>query len=488
MNVFSEVRKAIGEGKLFSRGETIVVAVSGGPDSLALLDILNQLAPSYRWKLHVAHLHHGIRGEEADADADFVRNIAERLSLPFHIRKVDVPRLASESHTSIEEAARQARYRFLAEVALETGASRIALGHHMDDQVETVLMHFLRGSGLAGLRGMLPISPMEEMRLDSIPGEPPETHGLFLVRPMLSIPHQEIVDFCRGRNLQPRFDRSNLDTTYYRNRLRHELIPTLETYNPKIKEIIFRSSQIFADDYDLLHRETLRAWEDVTLAENEILIFIDLRRWQGLHPSLQRGVLREAIHRLRRSLRNINWAHVETARKVALKGETGSGAPLPDGLKLMIEYERILIGDEKSFSKAPVPQITDIVEVKVPGSTDLGGGWFLETEYLAPEGVPVPWPEDPWQAWLDVEKLEMPLFLRQRKPGDRFKPLGMKGSMSVGEFMINEKLPARWREKWPILSDSQGKILWIPGYRPSEEARITDRTRKVLWLHLHHKG
>ena len=486
MKVFSRVKSAIDEGNLLPPGVPVVVAVSGGPDSLALMDILNQLSPRYRWELHVAHLHHGIRGADADADARFVQTIAKRMSLPFHLGKEDVPKLASESHTSVEEAARQARYRFLARVAHEIGASRIALGHHMDDQVETVLMHFLRGSGLAGLRGMLPISPMEEMRLDSIPGQPPDTTGLFLVRPMLSIPHEELVAYCESRGLEPRFDRSNLDTTYYRNRLRHELIPVLETYNPKIKEIIFRSSQIFADDYDLLHLLVLEAWEKVVMAESETEIVLSLQAWKELHPSLQRSVLREAIHRLRRSLRNINWAHVETARKVGLKGETGSRAPLPEGLALLVEYGKIIIGEETALAKAPVPQVAAEVKVAVPGSTDLGNGWALDAKYLDPQGIPKPWPKDPWQAWLDLDKLEMPLYIRPRKPGDRFRPLGMKGRMSVGEFMINEKLPARWRDRWPILSDSKGKVLWIPGYRPSDDVRVSEETKKVLWLHVYH--
>jgi len=486
MKVFPRVKSVIDEGNLLPPGVPVVVAVSGGPDSLALMDILNQLSPRYRWELHVAHLHHGIRGADADADARFVQTIAKRMSLPFHLGKEDVPKLASESHTSVEEAARQARYRFLARVAREIGASRIALGHHMDDQVETVLMHFLRGSGLAGLRGMLPISPMEEMRLDSIPGQPPDTTGLFLVRPMLSIPHEELVAYCESRGLEPRFDRSNLDTTYYRNRLRHELIPVLETYNPKIREIIFRSSQIFADDYDLLHLLMLEAWEKVVMAESETEIVLSLQAWQELHPSLQRSVLREAIHRLRRSLRNINWAHVETARKVGLKGETGSRAPLPEGLALLVEYGKIIIGEETALAKAPVPQVAAEVKVAVPGSTDLGNGWALDAKYLDPQGIPKPWPKDPWQAWLDLDKLEMPLYIRPRKPGDRFRPLGMKGRMSVGEFMINEKLPARWRDRWPILSDSKGKVLWIPGYRPSDDVRVSEETKKVLWLHVYH--
>ncbi len=484
VHLYTRVKKSIEEHDLLPVGKSVVVAVSGGPDSLALMHLLREMRRDFGWELHVAHLHHGIRGTDADEDALFVQEHANAWGLPFHLAHEDVPALAKASGMALEEAARQARYRFLARVARSVGADRIALGHHLDDQVETVLMHFIRGSGLAGLRGMLPLAPMAEMRLDAIPGEPPETAGLWLARPLLTVPHDDLVAYCHEHGLEPRFDRSNLDTTYFRNRLRHELIPTLETYNPRVREIIARSAAIFADDYDLLHSIMLEAWPHVVVGESPEGIVLALDAWRSLHPAMQRAVLREAIHRLRRSLRNINWAHVENARRVALRGETGTEATLPDGLRLLVEYGRIRIGGEGGTSEE-VPQLDAELRLEVPGMTVFPDGeWAVDVEIVSREALPSPWPDDPWQAWLDADGIRLPLTLRPRGAGDRFRPLGMRGSAKVGEFMINVKLPARWRDRWPLLVDASGRVLWIPGYRPSDEAKVTPKTRQAVHLRL----
>jgi len=238
MDLLTQVMETIEEYGLLVRGEPVVVGVSGGPDSLCLLHVLKHLAPGYGVTLHVTHLEHGIRGEESEADAQFVAGLAHRWGLPVTVEHADVPRLAEEEGLAPEEAARRARYGFLARVAGQIGASRIAVGHNADDQVETVLMHFLRGSGLAGLRGMLPLSPLGELRLGAALRDSPLAGELRLIRPLLEVARPAIEAYCRSRGLQPRFDRSNLDTTYYRNRLRHELLPMLEGYNPNIRALV----------------------------------------------------------------------------------------------------------------------------------------------------------------------------------------------------------------------------------------------------------
>lgn len=346
-DLLTRVRRTIERYHLFAPGERVVVGVSGGPDSLCLLHVLRRLRPEYELQLHVAHLHHGIRGAEADADAAFVAETASTWGMPCTVERVDVPALAAQPGVALEEAARQARYAFLARVARHIGARTIAVGHNADDQTETVLMHWLRGAGLAGLRGMLPVTPLDTLRLALLsPKERPDTRGLRLVRPLLEVPRAQIEAYCQTHGLQPRFDRSNLDTTFYRNRLRHELLPLLETYNPQVRDILRRSAAVIADDYALLRAQLEQAWAQTVVAEGEKAVEFDLAAWRALPRSLQRATLREAVHRLRRSLRNINWVHIENALWLAREKSTGAQATLPQGLVLTIGYDRLLVAEE----------------------------------------------------------------------------------------------------------------------------------------------
>ena len=391
-DLLARVRQYAQRYRLFNPGETVVVGVSGGPDSLCLLHLLRRLAPELRLWLHVAHLHHGLRGAEADADAAFVAELADCWGLPCTVGRADVAALAREAGLSLEEAARQARYRFLAEVAEAGGASTLAVGHNADDQAETVLMHFLRGSGAAGLRGMLPRTPLDDYRLfqavpcrmrprihecprarfanswfhswtaqppsvsrtDGDTGDPPPSSDprvpasprLHLVRPLLSIPRADIEAYCAEYRLAPRTDRSNEDTTFFRNRLRHELLPILETYNPGIRDVLAHTAEVLAGDHAVLSRAVEAAWTTLVSVEGPDEVRFSLPIWRGLPLGLQRATLREAIHRLRRSVRDINWEHVERAVWLAREGHTGQAATLAAGLELQIGYDSLRVAGE----------------------------------------------------------------------------------------------------------------------------------------------
>ena len=245
VDVLGVVQEAIEREHLLEREAKIVVGVSGGPDSLCLLHVLNQLRPQYDWVLHVAHLHHRLRGAAADEDMVFVALQAIEWGLPCSIQVVDVAAIAQAQGLSTEEAARQVRYGFLSQVAQEIGATAVTVGHHADDQSETVLMHFLRGTGLAGLRGMSPAVDLGNMRLirNHASASPPH---IPLVRPLLAVPRAAIETYCHDHHLSPRTDHSNCDATYFRNRIRHELLPLLETYNPNIRTRLRRTASIAA--------------------------------------------------------------------------------------------------------------------------------------------------------------------------------------------------------------------------------------------------
>jgi tRNA(Ile)-lysidine synthetase-like protein len=549
-DLFHQVRRTIRRFDLLRDGMALVVGVSGGPDSLCLLHLLSRLAPEMGLRLHVAHLNHRLRGTDADADADFVAEFAAGLGAPCTVGRAEVAELAREAGLSLEEAARQARYRFLAEVAADAGADTIAVGHNADDQAETVLMHFLRGSGVAGLRGMQPKTQLGEFRLSGEAGErrsggagergsggadapfishsplPPLSLSPFLIRPLLATPRAAIEAYCAEHGLQPRFDRSNEDTTIHRNRLRCELLPILESYNPRIREVLAHTAEVLGGDHEVLRTAVDEAWDRVRTREREIGgvgewesrgrspglplshspvgrgdlndVRFDLAAWRALPLGLQRATIREAIHRLRASLRNINWEHVERAVWLAREGTTGQKATLAAGLELEISYRTLRIGSEATpvslLQRASlfqpgdsppggVPQIGASLPLVAPGETALGGGWRVQVSAGHIDGHPKDRGAgaDPWVAFLDADALGSGLLLRPRQPGDRFQPQGLDGhSTKLNEFMINARVPKDARAGWPLLCSAAG-IAWVCGLRVAEWAIVRPETQAV-WV------
>jgi tRNA(Ile)-lysidine synthase len=481
---------------LWRAGDTLVAGVSGGPDSLCLLHLLRRLAPEAALRLHVAHLNHGLRGVEADADADAVAALAEAWQIPYTIGHVDVPALAAASHQSIEEAARHARYQFLAQLAagLPAGARlpRIAVAHNADDQAETVLMHFLRGSGVAGLRGMLPITPLAEW----VPWREEGGAGAFqVVRPLLTISRADIEAYCAAHGLHPRRDLTNADTAIYRNRLRHELLPILAEYNPGIREVLGHTAATLAADVEVLTQSLDAAWQRVLLApvtgETPVgaekfppeAILLDLYRWRALPLGLQRAMVRRAIRLQRRSLRNINWEHVESAVWLAREGETGRQATLPGGLLLEVGYTTLRIGaaDGGHDVTVEVPQLDSPVALAVPGQTDIGGGWVAVVRGLTHGELPPGWDAgaDPWTAYLDAGAVGSSLVLRPYAPGERFAPQGQGGhTAKISEYMINAKNPRHLRAGWPLLVGGGGPA-WLGGLRLDERAIVRPGTTRI---------
>ncbi len=476
---------------LIESGDRIIVGVSGGPDSLCLLHLLSNLRAEFDLTLSVAHLNHQLRGSDAQADADFVREIATRWQLPVRVETCDVRTLASHRKQSIEEAARQIRYGFLWRFAAEVGANKIAVGHNADDQVETILMHFLRGSGLAGLRGMLPQIEIDSLRLNRADIPDQLTASLpKIIRPLLEISRQEIENYCQENHLTPRQDYSNEDTTFYRNRLRHELIPYLETYNPNIRQVLQNTARVVTADMEILNNHLKKAWHSVIRRESSKIIEIYLRKWLDLPLAMKRSTLRRAVHSLRRSLRDLNFEHVETAIGIIETGSTGVKATLPQGLLLTISYDTIIIAPEETASSlsqvnTPLLATGEALPLSLPGETPLPHtNWQIKANLLAQADVKQEQflATDRWEAYLDAEVVGDNPMLRPRQPGDTFCPLGMNGHRKkVNEFMINEKIPVNQRDRIPLLVAHQ-QVLWICGYRPDERARITPTTKRIIHL------
>jgi tRNA(Ile)-lysidine synthase len=472
MSVLDQIRTTITEHRLIKRGETIVVGVSGGADSLTLLDCLRQLRDELDLRLHVAHLNHLLRGADAEADAEFVQQLAREWKIPATIQATDVAQLAEDRRMSIEEAARLARYTFLARTAQLVGAHSIAVAHHADDQVETILMRILRGAGLMGLRGMQYQINITESNFEyRIPN-----YSLRLVRPLLDVMRADIQVYCREHYLLPRTDETNFDTAMFRNRLRHEAIPYLETYNANVKSVLLRTAQQTADDYEYIQLQIRAAYAQVA-SESEGVILFDREAWCLLHPSIQRGTLREAILELSGNLRDVEWAHIENARLVAMDKDTGAEATLPQNLVLILGYNEFAIRDARQRAKLPdLPLLnTEKLELPMAGRLELPNtSWVVETELITTSET-----SDNWTGFFDFEKCTGEIYLRHRQPGDRFQPSGMKGkSKLLGEFMINEQIPAAVRDKLPLLIVN-GHIGWVCGWRTDERVRAKYETQAV---------
>ncbi len=335
------VLEYIRAGKLVSPGEKLLVAVSGGPDSVCLLYILLELREELDINLHVAHLNHELRGEESAADAAYVAGLARRLGLPATIESRDVKACRKEKRLSLEEAAREVRYSFLAQVAGAVGAARVAVGHTADDHIETVLMHLLRGGGPRGLRGLLPVS-----RWQSPAG------NLTIVRPLLELSREETAAYCRRRHLRPRTDTSNFSPDLFRNRIRRYLLPDLRQYNPRVAEALRRTASIAADDLDYIDREVGRCWDKIVI-EQEDAVIIDKKGLLELPAALKRYLLRRSIESMLGSLKDIEAGHIEDVL-AALRKPAGRTIGLPFGLSFIIDYDRYVL-TKNPASLCPLP-------------------------------------------------------------------------------------------------------------------------------------
>jgi len=438
--------------RLFEAGETVVVAVSGGADSVALLDILCSL-PDEKLRLVVAHLNHGLRGADSDGDEEFVRQLAARYGLPFELQRADVAGLAQSCRLSLEDAGRRARYLFLAEAAKAHGAASIALAHHRDDQAETVLIRLLRGAGGAGLSAMGSSSQGG------------------LKRPLLQVSRAEIELYLKGRGLGYRTDASNADTAILRNSIRHELIPFLKRYNPKISERLAATAEILACDEELLEGMTETAYARLirpdpagpTLAIGELV----------LEPrGLRLRLYRRALSALRGDLRHIGLAHLEAIDRLAASSRPNSRIKLPGDCFVARSYGALRFTAREEAGEPGWENAIDGV-----GSFALPSGGRLLVE-----SVPRPASLDTGSrrvAYLDPAAAPFPWLLRSFAPGDRFRPLGMTGAQKVKDLFMNEKIPAARRRRIPLLVCA-GRILWVCGVRMGEEARVTAAAGAVL--------
>jgi tRNA(Ile)-lysidine synthase len=456
--MMTKIRQVIEKNKLFTAGENVLAACSGGPDSLALVHALSLLREESGISLTVAHVNHMLRGAESDADARFVAEFCCGLGLPFYQANVDVPGYVDERGGSTEDAARILRYEYLRQVARQLGGAKIAVGHHLNDQAETLLFHLFRGAGSAGLAGMRPVR-----------GD--------LVRPLITVNRQEIDRYCREHDLTPRQDSTNFDSAYSRNYLRNELIPLIERrFNARLAETLARTAELAGDEHDYIETQAGKLWPTVVQETADSLI-IDCERINLLHAAMRREIFRAAIAKKQGDLKGITFLHVERLIELSISGNVGSVIELPGGLTVCRGYGQLNLTTQRPLPLLPAIPAPGI-RLQVPGVTAIPGLGLVVTVRLMDV---FPGEEGEGTAVFSLGQITLPIYVRTRQNGDRFRPAGATGSKKLQDYFIDNKVPRQKRDQIPIFCDSQG-IFWVGGYRRAQRTDAAPGGHRYLQL------
>ena len=455
-----EMYRFISKHTLIEDGESVLVAVSGGADSLALLYGLHSLHTHLNFHLQVVHLNHGLRQDSA-SDADFVQEHAKMLGMPFIGHTVDLHCLNTQWKLSVEAAGRKARYEFYESVCTQTGATKVALGHHQDDSAETVLMNLIRGAGSTGLKGIEPIRD-----------------GKF-IRPLLTFNRPEIETYLASIDVVPRHDATNKDTHFLRNRIRHELIPFLEErYNPNIKSGLIRTAEIIGAESKFLDEMTREAYNvcKLDVSQNKD-IKLDRTKFLHHHIVLQRRIIRYCIMEITNQVSDFTYDHCQAILNIINGDKPNAEITLPNGLHFKRAYQILILEntpiDMEHFAcQLNVPGKTYIPELDVEIQADL---------YNIPQGDISTLPDGTYEAMFDYSAIQLPLTVRNRQEGDRFQPYGMEGTKKIKNYLMDAKIPLIERDSIPILI-SGNDIIWVIGFTTHEKYKVHHQTQNVLHL------
>ncbi len=448
------VKAVILKHNLLSKEDKVVIGVSGGADSLCLLHVLNTIKNEIGIEIFAVHLNHQFRGAEADADAEFVEDICRKWEIPYKIASFDVPAYAKQQGLSPEEAGREIRYKLFRDVKEVINANKIAVAQNSNDNVETILMRLFRGTGLEGLKG-----------IDILRDE--------IIRPLLETDRISIEEYCRQNNLEPRVDKTNLQTIYSRNKIRLELIPYLkESFNPNLNESVTRLSQIIKEENDYLEQQTNHLMNSIVQIEEQRLS-IKINNLTELHEAMQKRLLRRAVEQLAETLNGYEYKHFQGIIELLNKG-TGAALELPKNIKAYISYENLILckkienKHKKCYYKLKYDNDNKIDELGVTISIKLSNQIPLSMKQKLTNTI-----------YIDAAKVKEELVLRNRQQGDVFSPIGMMGSKKLKDYFIDRKTPREKRDEIFLLADGN-EIVWIIGDLISEKYKITKQTEKVI--------
>jgi len=439
---------------MLGTGNRVGVAVSGGADSVALLHVLANLAPEYPLELVVLHLNHGIRGEEADRDEAFVRELAGSIGVPFESERVSIPALREERGGSLEDLCREERYAFFERMASRHKLDKIALGHTLNDQAETVIMRFLRGSGLEGLKGFLPV------------------RDRIYIRPLMEITRDEILSFLGEEGILFVTDSSNKDETYLRNRIRGRLVPELKaSYNVRLEENIGRTAEILRLEDDFIRESVAGIIDEWGIDTGRARLPVS--KLKELHPALLWRLIKAILESHSPVKNGIGYLHVKAVADLIDGPSPSASADLPFNLTARREYADLIIAPDQGSSDG----CDFLYEVQLPGSVDIGQTGRRMVFDLVGAGEADARSDNP--VFMDYSAISFPLVVRSMRTGDRIRPLGMEGTKKVAALLMDEKVPKARRRSIPLLAD-RTSVLWVPGVRLSDRVKMTDVTEKVV--------
>jgi tRNA(Ile)-lysidine synthase len=457
--LFDQVKRTIDRHHLLEKGDRLIVGVSAGMDSMVLLHLLNAYRETYDLSLIIAHVNHGLRPEESEKEAELVRNEARRLGFPFEYGKFNVKEFQKLRGLSPQDAARRIRFHFFSDLVQKYRAQKIALGHNADDQVETVLLRLLRGSGLEGLKGILP-----------------NRQGR-IIRPLIEVWREEIKSFALEKRIPFLLDSSNLKKDYLRNRLRLALIPFIEKeYQPSFKEIVLRSSNFLREENDYLEKGAGEAYRKIVTEGNDTLSF-RLSEYRSLHPAIQWRVIKKILERICARERGADEGEWLNVHEICQKLERSSPSfllELPQGVWIVKRYEKVLFG--KGRVKPIQPFEVQVVSSGRNFIEEIGKEVVMEEASVDKFGD-LSGPSH--TAFMDYESLQFPLRIRNFRPGDRFQPLGAKGTQKLKEFFIDHKIPRFERANIPLVISAE-MIAWVVGHRIDERVKVTEKTKRIL--------
>lgn len=450
-------KEFIQKNKLISPEDKIIVAVSGGVDSVVLLDVLNELKSQLKLELIVAHFNHKLRGAESDEDENFVKKFASELGIECYVRSEDTKEYCKSKKISIQEGARELRYNFFETLRLIKGFDKIATAHNANDNAETVLLNLFRGSGINGLAGI-------QMKRGNI------------IRPLLFATRDEIEEYAYEKGLTYRVDSSNFKTTYRRNYIRLNLLPLIsENINPGIIETLNRTAQIFSELSEFIRHEALKIIKFVAVEENPGKILIDIQRLKNYLFFIQESVIISTIETFFNE-------RIDFARVLSVLNLIDS----TPGSSMMISKDLFVYRDRQYLVFIRKPELfeMEVFAYVHPGEKYETDFFVFSSEFVKKEDVQ--FNRNPQVEYIDAELIADELILRNWQPGDWFIPLGMKGRKKLSDFLIDLKIPVYEKRKILVL-ESEGKIVWVCGFRLDDRFKITDSTQKILKIEFHPK-